>query len=352
MTKSLVAVARIIINDNPLPIDVKSKTGSISIKVSEDLEAPAMFTLEISGWDLIQKTANWIDNDQYFGLGNKIEIQLGYKNKQESLIVGEITGLEPEFTSDGAILTVRGHNYSHRLLRGNKTQTFTNIQDSKIAEKIAEQQKLETNIEATKETLDYVIQSNQSDLDFLQNRAERIGYEVFVENKTLYFRSVQEDSQTILTLDIKEDLIQFSPRLSTMEQVGQIEVRSWNPLEKKLLVGKAGVGDEKTTMGGETSGAKAVKIFGKTSYIYLNSSIKTEQEAKKVAEALFNQMTRSYITGEGTCIGNPQLRVGKVIEIIGVGERFSGSYYVTETTHSYSESEGYQTEFSFKRSAT
>ncbi|KST68644.1 phage late control D family protein [Mastigocoleus testarum] len=352
MTKSLVPVARIIINDNPLPIDVESKTGSISIKVSEDLEAPAMFTLEIIGWDLIQSQANWIDNDKYFGLGNKIEIKLGYNNQQESLIVGEITGLEPEFTSDEAILTVRGHNHSHRLLRGNKTQTFINITDSQIAKKIAEQQKLKFQTEDTKEKLDHVIQSNQSDLDFLQSRAERIGYEVFVENETLYFRSIQEDSQTILTLDLNEDLIQFSPRLSTMEQVGEIEVRSWNPLEKKLLVAKAGVGDEKTTMGGKTSGAKAVKIFGKTSYIYLNSSIKTEQEAKKVAEALFNEMTRSYITGEGTCIGNPKLRVGKVIEVTGVGERFSGFYYVTETTHSYSESEGYQTEFSFERNAT
>lgn len=352
MTKSLVPVARIIINDNPLPIDVESKTGSISIKVSEDLEAPAMFTLEINGWDLIQNKANWIDDDKYFGLGNKVEIKLGYKNNQESLIVGEITGLEPEFTSDEVILTVRGHNHSHRLLRGNKTQTFINVKDSEIAKKIADKQKLKTKIEATKETLDYVIQSNQSDLDFLQSRAERIGYEVFVENETLYFRPVQEDSQTILILDRKEDLIQFSPRLSTMEQVGEIEVRSWNPLEKKLLVAKAGVGDEKTTMGGKTSGAKAVKIFGKTSYIYLNSSIKTEQEAKKVAEALFNEMTRSYITGEGTCIGNPKLRAGKVIKVIGVGERFSGLYYVTETTHSYSELEGYQTEFSFERNAT
>ena len=87
MTKSLVPVARIIINDNPLPFNVKSKTGSIRIKVSEDLEAPAMFTLEISGWDFIQNKANWIDDDEYFGLGNKIEIKLGDKNQQESLIV-------------------------------------------------------------------------------------------------------------------------------------------------------------------------------------------------------------------------------------------------------------------------
>ena len=43
----------------------------------------------------------------------------------------------------------------------------------------------------------------------------------------------------------------------------------------------------------------------------------------------------AYVEGYGTCIGDPELRAGTLVEIEGLGKRFSGSYYVTSTEHSY-----------------
>lgn len=63
-------------------------------------------------------------------------------------------------------------------------------------------------------------------------------------------------------------------------------------------------------------------------------------------------MVLAYMTGKGTCQGIPDLRIGKVIEIAGVGKRFSGLYYLSATEHHYEPEQGYQTSFTVRRNAT
>jgi phage protein D len=63
-------------------------------------------------------------------------------------------------------------------------------------------------------------------------------------------------------------------------------------------------------------------------------------------------MAIGYITGEGTCLGNSKVQAGKVIEITGVGKKFSGLYYVTATSHRYSQDGGYRTQFTVGRNTT
>ena len=48
---------------------------------------------------------------------------------------------------------------------------------------------------------------------------------------------------------------------------------------------------------------------------------------------------------EGTCEGNPALRVGSHVTIEGVGPRFANTYYVTSACHRFDRSAGYQTDF-------
>ena len=66
-----------------------------------------------------------------------------------------------------------------------------------------------------------------------------------------------------MTLSIAADLLEFSPRLSSAGQVTEVIVRGWDPKEKKEVIGRAGLGDEETRMGGQQSGdALADSAFG------------------------------------------------------------------------------------------
>ncbi len=347
----LTPTVSILVNSRRLSIEVKADL--VAVDVWEDLEAPGMFTLELASWDLAKSKLTWIDDD-LFDVGNEVEIQMGHGNNLNPIMVGEITGLEPEFARDATpTLLVRGHDLRHRLLRGRKTRSFTQMKDSDMASQIARERGLTLKVQDSRVKQEYVLQNNQTDWDFLQHRAQRIGYEVGVDNKTLYFREHQTKTKSELTLSREEDLIEFSPRLSTMNQADWVKVQGWNPQQKQAIVGKAKVGDETTTMGGSTSGPKAVRrAYGQAVYSIVTQPLMSQAEADQMALGQFNNQALAYITGEGICQGRTDLRAGQVIEITGIGKRFSGLYYVISTNHRYSRSQGYSTSFTVRRNAT
>ena len=317
-----------------------------TVTVSEDVDAPGMFTLELAAWDLARGRLRWMDDDQ-FALGCGVEISLGYGNQLQTLITGEITGLEPEFALDSEpMLLVRGHDLRHRLLRGTKTRSFVKMKDSAIASQIAADHNISSKVEDSHVELAYVLQHSQTDWVFLKSRAERLGYELAMEGKTLHFRSHPLDQPKVLTLTRQDDLLSFSPRLSSLNQVKQVEVRGWMPKEKDIATAKAAVG-------GIKSGPKATaRAFGDSSYTVVTQPIGSKAESDMLAQGQFNQMAFGYITGEGSCLGNAKLQAGKVIEITGVGTKFSGLYYVTGTTHRYAVDRGYRTQFTVGRNTT
>ena len=340
------------INGSPLPTEAKSDVRALA--VFEDLGAPGMFTLQLYNWDMNQLKVTWVD-EPLFAEGNEVRIRLGYLDGElAELMVGEITGLEPEFTSEAPFsLTVRGFDRRHRLLRGRRTRSFVGMKDSDIARQVAGDAGLSAKVQDSRVKLDYVLQHNQTDLGFLQERAQRIGYEVVVQDKTLHFRRQRSDQKQALTLLLDEDIVEFYPRSTTLTQVGQVAVRGWNSQEKKAIVGQAGAGQEATRMGGSASGPQAAnKAFGKASSAGVNRPLFSQAEADQIALGRFNDMAMAYVGGEGVCHGRTDLRAGAVVRIEGLGQRFSGLYYVTSATHTLSARLGYRTAFTVRRNAT
>ena len=78
----------------------------------------------------------------------------------------------------------------------------------------------------------------------------------------------------------------------------------------------------------------------------------TTDTGQKLARQRFGEMALGYIRCDGQCIGEPALRAGVVVKIEGVGERFSGLYYVTSTEQRFSPKKGYRTRFAARRNAT
>src|SRR5438874_4873074 len=209
------------INGSPLPVEAMAYVAGVT--VDESVELPSMFTLEMTSSDAQKQEVPWIDDQQLFAIGHVVEIKLGYGDGLETLLIGEITALEPEFVFNRLpSLTVRGYDRRHRLQRGRKTRTFVQQKDSDIASQIASEAGLTAQAEDSGTVHDYVLQANQTDLDFLCERASRIQYEVVVENKTLFFRPVANAQSEVLTLTMDDDLLEFYPRLSSAGQVSEV----------------------------------------------------------------------------------------------------------------------------------
>jgi uncharacterized protein len=343
----LIANVDVMINGKVLTEDLRSHLVDLSIDL--DVSIPSMFSLTFSGRANISEGLDWLD-DRTFEIGNEVKIKMGYGDRLEQVIVGEITSLEPEFTVMGPTsLTIRGFDRRHRLQRGHKTRTFLKLKDSEIASQIASDSGLSATVINSQIVHDYLLQANQTDLAFLQERAARINYEVIVQDKKLLFQPMKNDASPTVQLRFgSDDLISFYPRLSSVQQISQTLVSGWDIKEKKPITAQTPAANARS-MGGQNNGAAiAQKVFG-TATLSTSGPIATQAEADQQSKALLNERVIDLIIGEGTCLGRTDLIPGNTLKILYLSEKFSGDYYITGVTHRFRSDRGYITEFRVKR---
>jgi phage protein D len=251
----------------------------------------------------------------------------------------------------------------HKLRRKQYTTSWEGKKDSEVAANIAtlrdEGEKrfplpIETKAEALGDepVIDYLAQENQYDIDFLLYRARVRGYVVFVREESeqtperhLYFGPSESPSpDETYELQWGTSLIDFTPTLTTANQVKSVTVNGWDRRRKKAISGKAELKDLRENRDFD----EILQECDPREEVVVNRPVFTSDEAKKLAKALLKDRHKEMVKASGTTIGLPNLRAGRKIEIVNLGARFSGTYFVTESTHTISDS-GYITRFKARR---
>lgn len=318
------------------------------------IEARINFCLDKS--DMFRLTFNdvnfEIQNKDIIDAGKEIIIELGYNRQFQKVIEGEIVRVEFDFESKYATtITLIGFDKMYRLNRTKKSRSFNKIKDSDIAYQIAKEMGLRANIEPTTQVHEYVFQNNQSNLDFLKQRAKRINYEVEVEENSLIFKKARHnEAKDTITLKWEKTLIEFHPILDYTKLVEEIEVTGWDAKNKKLIKANAKAGDEKSGIKGIYGTKKVIgKYGGSTSKAYqVDTPISSYEEAKNIAQSKLEQLSMEYLVATGVAIGEPKIAIGKLIKIDGVGSKLSGNYYITSCEHIFS-TKKFITKFEVKR---
>jgi phage protein D len=265
------------------------------------------------------------------------------------LIEGEITAIETHFSEKSqAPIILRGYDVSHRLQRGRWNRSFQNVTDSDIVKKIAGEEGISVGtIEDAGLTYEYLFQENQSNLEFLRKRAERLGFELFVRDGKLNFQKPKKAES--LTLKWLQDLHSFRVRVNSAEQVKEVEVRAWDYKEKKAIVAKAQ--QEKTiTQTQYGKGSSTSSQFQKKPTnpieIIVDRPVSSPKEADAIAQSICDELGGKFICADAKGEGNSKIRPGQVIQLTNMG-KYDGEYYVTDTRHTYYE-RVYTTEFSIR----
>ncbi|MBW4673504.1 MAG: VgrG-related protein [Desmonostoc geniculatum HA4340-LM1] len=333
----------------------------LQMTVEESLHLPAMFTLVIhnSYIPTSERSQNqpW-RHEQIFQIGKKVT--LGFKSsttqdqnfrteKTKTLIEGEITGMEVHFNEKSeANIIVRGYDISHRLHRGRYNRSFLNTTDSKIVKKIAKEVGINLGkIDDSGEVHKYVFQENQTNMEFLQERAARIGFELFITEEKINFCKV--DSQASLDLKWLVDISKFSTRVTSAEQVSSVEVRGWDYTQKKLISSTANKEKQITKTGNQLGSSTSSKFrnLQTPKMIVVDKPVASKKQADVMAQALCDELGGEFIYADAKAVGNPEIRPRRVIRLQELGDRYSGQYYVTETRHFYN-GRVYETDFSVR----
>src|SRR5260370_38413348 len=72
--------------------------------------------------------------------------------------------------------------------------------------------------------------------------------------------------------------------------------------------------------------------------------VHTNKQAKALAKDLLLNHLKEMIKASGSTVGLPDLRAGRTVQIGGLGSRFNGIYFITETTHTFG-TDGFLTGF-------
>ena len=321
--------------------------------VETSIHLPDVCTLRLNDANF-----KWLDADD-FREGKRVEVSAGYDKAQlVPLFDGEVAALELDLAAEGVpTLVVRCYDRAHRLHRGRYRRSFVQMTDSDIVGKIGKEAGFTVEADDTPQVHDWVFQNNQTNWEFLSQRAAYNGFRLYVEGqKELHFAAVKNTADETVTLEWGEDLRSFRPRIAAGAQVDEVIVRGWDPQKKLAIVGSCTkpqgipqIGESKS--GGEI--AKAAFSAG-AQMVVVDRPVHSQAEAQALAQSICDDIGGEFLEADGLCYGRPELQAGTMVKIANIGKRFSGSYYVTSATHVYSTAVGYATHFAVtgKRSST
>lgn len=317
---------------------------------SVDMKADAFgFTVD-NAFDIENRDFNqkWLKN--YFEPGKQVEIKMGYTSTVETMLTGVITKVTANFpANEQPKIEIEGMDKMFLMMKGTVHQVFANQKHSDIVSGKASKYGLSTSVDATTLQLVSEIQNNESDFEYIRRLAKHYNYEFFVLADKLYFRKRHQGSKTeVVTLEWGKTLGSFSVSadLGGIEAT-KVEAHGYDKKQKKEVVG-TGTSSQINSFGtGTKSGPDLLKtaLGNKDAIRYINDHrLSTADEAGGKAKAMLNEIAVNFVSGEGECIGIPEIRAGVYIKLDKLGTKFSNVYYVTHATHTFG-ANGYATKF-------
>jgi len=317
-----------------------------TVEVETHLYLPSMFRIQIR-----DEGFRWVEH-ALVKVGQEVEIS-GRASEDEQrgaspLFVGEVVSIEATYPESGVpTLELHGYDLAHRLHRGRKVRSFLQQTDSDIASRVAQERGLRAEVDATTHVHEHLYQENLTDYEFLARRARALGFVFFVDGRKLIFKRPASVALPPVELNYRESLLEFRPRLTASAQVNNLNVRGWDPVTKRAIVGRARTADYRTArLGWEQRGNQlASQAFGDTETGVSDEPVSSQAEGDEYAVAHLSHLWSTDVLAEGDAIGNPRLKAGVVVSIQGVGDRFGGEYFVTSARHTYDADGQYRTSF-------
>ena len=333
------------------------------LEIDTNVFLPSMLTLLLD--DDLDDSSGWLKytDSTTFPLGAEVKVTIETNELPDEssvsnvIFIGEITALEPIFPAGGHTrLCVRAYDRSHRLGRGKKTRTYgdanptgNGITESTIVTTIANENGLTADIDSSGLSsikYFYVLQHNQTDLEFLWARARQIGYQVYVDDRKLCFKKADAERGTAAPAKLQWgiNLGSFLPRLTTVQQLSSVKTHGWNAKQQATIEGQSAAVPATSKLLpqiglGKKGSAIANEAFGlQANAAIIDTPVVSIDHANALATARLLETESEIIRAEGTCaMGDPRLIAGRQVTISGVGTKFSGKYYISQARHTYKE---------------
>ncbi|MFI7741417.1 VgrG-related protein [Kocuria rhizosphaericola] len=337
------------IKGSPLPPDLAAMLTDGY--VDDSTNVPDLFVLRYS-----DENATFLDKSSVrIGDPVTLSVQRSGPAGPTPLLSGEVTALETELGSEGAYTVVRGLDHSHRLFRGRRVEAYLQSTAADIARTVATRAGLEAGtIDAPGPVLEHVAQDGVNDWDFLRRLADESGALLFVTDGALHFTTATDAGtapsgqggarQDQLVVERGVNLLMLRGTVTSADQVPDVEVRGWDVDGKREIVAVAPAKTLSAVLEG-TRPADLAGTFKSPRYVAPATVFGQPAQCEAAATALAAHLAGGFAELDGVARGNPRLRSGAAVSLVGVGKPFEGSYTLSSARHEFSRETGYRTSF-------
>jgi uncharacterized protein involved in type VI secretion and phage assembly len=350
----------------------------IRVTAETHLHLPGMFEIAFSDVGDVTRVA---------GLSIGTEVRIFGPDRETAaprpLIVGEVTSIEGIFERRTFVTVVRGYDWAHRLQRARRTRTFLNMTDSAIAEQVAQEAGLTVGrIDPSPIEHTHLGQCDQTDWDFLSQRARETGFETGMRDGMFYFRKASAiiEAGPPVELTFGQQLRAFRPRLTAGNLTPQVEVRVWDAAQATVVAARRPAATGSASLAGHDPAAVATAVSSSPAqeeaaddaaetetgeelgpeenlgpkpaddaYVVVDRPAATSAitaAATEVAAGLADHIASTFAEAHGDAAGDPAIRAGAAVEVGGVPSPFAGTWLVTSARHVFAVGEGgYHTTF-------
>jgi phage protein D len=290
-------------------------------------------------------------------LGAPVRIWFGYAGQYEHIFTGfiasvdfgydgenfyyiEVTAMDAKgvMMASGYAAQLTARSYGDAVSEILQRVSYNNMQEAEIISKITvsatpDKKQPGESDGASAETIEMV---SESDYEFIVKAAKKFNFEFFIDRGEVLFRKARSNTKPLIELIGSNGIKAFRMGYSLTGMVESIEVRALDPGTGKVTTAKGKYTGQMSTK------SKAKSLVKKSSRVYIDPTIFTQQEADARLESLMTQMSYRLGSVECECIGMPELVPGRFAKIA-VGSPGDNYFYITNVIHEVGQSGIYTT---------
>jgi len=342
-TKGANGPVRITIQCDGTP--VQETMPPVSIVVRYALNTISSARLEFEDGDMPKGEFPGSDGT-HFVPGAKVKIAAGYDQNETPLFEGIVVRHGISISEENVSrLVVECRDAAVAMTLGRHCANFVDKADSDILTAIVGDYGLEATVDSTTPQHREVVQYYCSDWDFFMARAEINALVVIVKDGKITATAPAVSEEPVLKVTWGVDLWSFQADADARWQAPSIQSTSWDPKTQELV--KSGdVKPVALNAKGDFTGEKLGSALKQKSASLQTTAPQVRDVLKQWATAAQQKAALARLRGRMSFQGSAKVEVGKVVEVAGVGTRFSGKVYVSAARHRLTEGD-WSTEVEF-----
>lgn len=178
---------------------------------------------------------------------------------------------------------------------------------------------------------------SESDYEFVVRAARKYNYEFFVDTGVVKFRKAKDAGSCLISIEPGKGLYTYEIEYDITGLVNRVEVRGMDAGKGSMLSASNKCSNKLS------KGNKVKSLLSQSKRVYIDAASDSKEEAQYRADSLMEDISYRLGSLECDCVGMPELKPGEFIRIKGLGSPADNQFYLTNVTHSLTDTDGFHT---------